>query len=363
MVEQSGKPAPSPQTAPSSEHLGTGRPESLGRVAIVGPLKRRQMLRRALAPLPVGVVTAATPRQLPRAIPNLRATIVTMSREYSILRGIRRLRTRSVPIVTVIPAETHAGAVAQMYESGAEAVAAWPEEAFLLAEMMATLLDGGVSARDRGRDEIMGKAVALRIGIQFNNTPIRSTVERGVCTLEGTVSSLLKKMELVSLVESIPGIESVLSAQVEAENLPANAKELTANIRSALQYTDGVESITICAAADETGVVTVAGTTASERERDLMRRVIAGVPGVRAINDLCTLSISQKQRDRQNQRRAELALQSEITAPDRLRVSIFGPVGFVAGRVKNIAQHHAAERVLREQTPVDRVINEIRVEP
>ena len=107
------------------------------------------------------------------------------------------------------------------------------------------------------------------------------------------------------------------------------------------------------------GTVTLVGTMMGERERDLARRTIAAVDGVRDIDDLTTLSRTQKAADRRARQRAEIAVQSLLDENDRLRISVFGHVGLISGRVNSLEKRDAVERAIVQATPVSRVINEL----
>ncbi len=338
-------------------------PQHLGRrpIAVVGPAQWRERFVRLLKPLPNPTRTASRPSQLAAAQGPFAGAVISMSKAYTIFSGIARLRSRigAAPLVAVVPKDIQPNAVHQMIERGATGILAWPDEAFFLSSLLIAAPPDADAARNT--ESVLEANIRCRIDVQFGDAPVDIFVSGSACRLEGFVPSLLRKMELVSIVENMPGVDRIQTDALVVDTIRVEPDELTTEVRLALRLTDGIDSSTICAVASPFGRVTIAGTMSNEHERHRAYRAVAAVPGVTDIQDLSTQSTAQKAQDRSAHRRAELALNPILAPTDHVRLSIFGKIGFISGHVESSRKKAEVEQALRRAACVDRIVNEVEV--
>lgn len=131
-------------------------------------------------------------------------------------------------------------------------------------------------------------ALAVRRALEWDVTvpekEIRSTVSRGVVTLEGTVRTGAQRIDAERAVERLAGVREVVNRIEINPAEKADPTALRSAVESALERHAAREASQIDIAASD-GIVTVRGQVGGMREREAVLGAIRGTRGVRSVAD------------------------------------------------------------------------------
>lgn len=117
----------------------------------------------------------------------------------------------------------------------------------------------------------------------------------GVVTLSGGASSTAQKELTASVARDVDGVKSVvnnLEVTSSAPKKPLSAKiddaSVTAQVKASLLFHKGTHMLATRVKTDR-GVVTVRGTAKNAAEKDLVTRLVAGINGVKRVDNRMTI--------------------------------------------------------------------------
>jgi osmotically-inducible protein OsmY len=131
-------------------------------------------------------------------------------------------------------------------------------------------------------------ALAVRRALEWDVTvpekEIRSTVSRGVVTLEGTVRTGAQRIDAERAIERLAGVTEVVNRIAIDPAQKADPVVLRSAVESALERYAAREASQIDIAVSD-GIVTVRGQVEGIREREAVLGAIRGMRGVRSVSD------------------------------------------------------------------------------
>jgi osmotically-inducible protein OsmY len=117
---------------------------------------------------------------------------------------------------------------------------------------------------------------------------VKVSVDHGVATLRGDVSSPLEKDAIHAIANGAPGVVG-LSDELALARVPSSAdsdRVIEQNARRALRADGTLQNVVRDVDVTSTnGVVTVRGSVASDEERRTIERIVEGTPGVAAVTN------------------------------------------------------------------------------
>jgi osmotically-inducible protein OsmY len=131
-------------------------------------------------------------------------------------------------------------------------------------------------------------ALAVRRALEWDVTvpekEIRSTVSRGVVTLEGTVRTGAQRIDAERAIERLVGVTEVVNRLEINPAEKADPVAVRSAVESALERHAAREASQIDIAVSD-GIVTVRGYVEGIREREAVLGAIRGTRGVRSVSD------------------------------------------------------------------------------
>lgn len=195
-------------------------------------------------------------------------------------------------------------------------------------------------------DEAITQAVSreLRMHEAISAHLIDVSTRDGVVTLSGAVSHLPAKSLAASVAMDIIGVRTVIN-RLSVHPLPHTDDILLNDIRQALAADPATDADNIDVTVDN-GIVTLAGTVASDAERRLVTQIVEGVKGIQEINNNLALRYDQQWTDveiqREIQRRFRLF---PATIPEMISVAVEDGHVALDGVVSNVTEKYQLERI------------------
>jgi osmotically-inducible protein OsmY len=162
--------------------------------------------------------------------------------------------------------------------------------------------------------------------------------DRGVVTLDGEVDNVLAKESAVRRAEMVRGVRAVID-QLTVRRIDIDDQVLNEHVSDALLFDPSIDSTTITANVSD-GVVELTGRVPSWQQNRLVEHVVAGVRGVRSVeNELTVISLEPRtdaeiENDVMARFRTDRWLDEELltVSLDGGNVTVSGTVGSVATR-------------------------------
>ena len=248
----------------------------------------------------------------------------------------------------------------------------FPRAPLLLAGLVA-LLAVGCAANNNTRGEEMDtppmtdQAVvdAVETEMMFDPAIPHNEVDvsciDGTVTLKGTVGNLLAKRRAVRLAETVRGVKSVIDRTDVQPSITRRDYNIESDARTALLHDRATESWEIGVDV-ENGIATLNGTVDSWQEKQLAEKVVAGVRGVRGIDNRIDIVYDTERTDGEIAAEVRRALRYDVLVDHGLvdvavedgRVKLTGTVGSAAEKRR--------ARIDAWVAGVDAVANELEVE-
>ncbi|MCR9159994.1 MAG: BON domain-containing protein [Nannocystaceae bacterium] len=267
---------------------------------------------------------------------------------------------RALPVFIAVRDDFSNARAQALYDDGATAVVAWPEEVLLLPRLVSELADVSLADHESADvDDALSEATRARLCVDPELAKLECDVKDGVAFVRGSLDSLWKVRRLRQRVSSVPGIVAFDLRGLDVD-APSIADEVLATtLRTTLSGTSDVEDQTVSVAVHD-GVATLAGVVDSKRR---LRRVIALAEDVRGIREIINhVSISsdaaQTGRDQAD------TLQSRVSSafPDAsVVVRVFGGIAVLSGSVSTLAQRAEIEEAVEDFDFIQRVVNKVDV--
>ena len=267
-----------------------------------------------------------------------------------------------VPCFVVVPDGYSDRVARNLYDAGASAVLQWPYEALLLPTMV-TRLAGVLPKKGNKRgDAALSRSVLarLRIAQLFEANP-KVKVVGGVAAVSGRVSALWKRQRIEDLLAHLPGIVAVFTDDVTVAPTKRPDDKILRSIRAVLRGASASLSKTISVSVDG-GRAVLAGAFTSHDELTRIVGMVANVDGVRAIENLATVSAPAAARARDLAKRLERGI-ATLWPHAHVRVTVFGPVAVLTGDVRPLADQRAITQFAQQAAGVGRVVDKLVVTP
>jgi osmotically-inducible protein OsmY len=339
---------------------------------LIGGPDRTAALRRELATLRIPIVEdAASGGAGVEDAPHPAGAIVLAPTllpgpAVRLVRALREAHPATPLFVAAVRGTTDAQA-APLYRAGAAGVFAWPDEAPALRETLRELL-GGAAPRTApsATDRALEREIRTRLrasGMSGRAAPgLRVRVREGVASIAGPVERLWRKRRVDLLVSQIPGIRAVDLRGVEVRSSGLRDREIARSLRALLRGASSIEDRTLAVQVHD-GHAVVKGAVTSWEEWEHARDLIALTTGVRSVTDQTVTSPRRKRSDRDAARRLKAALCTLLPDSEGIRPAVLGPIVVLRGNAPRLATRREAERVVRRDPAVARVVNKIEVTP
>jgi len=130
-------------------------------------------------------------------------------------------------------------------------------------------------------------------GVDATNLQVKTT--QGIVELTGSVDNLLTKQRAVRVAEAVRGVRSV-SDRTELKLTSRPDSDVTKDVQRSLADSSFADAKSIVPTA-HSGTVTLTGSVKSHQERAMAERLTEGVIGVRAVNNLLTVTLGTPRSD------------------------------------------------------------------
>jgi len=283
------------------------------------------------------------------------------ARAVAYLRGMLQVGARPVVVVAFEPVSPQREAA--LYRRGAGAVFAWPEDQDALVQFCMQLPSIAIKLPTRQEDAAAARRVRdrIRAATEMDPAKVRVTVRAGTVYLQGEVDALWKRNLIGDVAGQVEGVRHVVTRGLEVDPPQSDDRDVARAVDGLLAATAEIDETTLGVDVAD-GVVTLAGTVDHRDELLRVEELLAHVKGVRAIENLTTVSPATREQDAARARRLRRQL-AAFAPDDELAVSVFGPVAVLRGRVSTVARRNAIGRWLRRRERVQRVVDRLRVDP
>ncbi len=181
----------------------------------------------------------------------------------------------------------------------------------------------------------------------------------GVAFLSGQATFLWKKQLAQDAAAGVAGIQGVVARDLHVVRTDISDRTLAGRVRRVLRDTSQVDESTLAVRVERCHV-TLAGSVASRHELARAVDLLANLRGVREVDRVAVVSPKQQKRDRSAARGLQQLLSSRF-GDDEVKLSYFGSVAELSGRVERLQRRREIERLVADHDAVDRVINKIEV--
>lgn len=189
------------------------------------------------------------------------------------------------------------------------------------------------------------------------------TVKDGIVTLTGTVDNYIKKMHALETVKKVRGVLAVAddleviidkSSIISDEMIAENAVRM---LRESLIIPEEVVKVTI---AD--GRITLEGIVTWNFQREMAFHLVKDLMGVRGVNN--KIKLKKEFYAKVNKEKIVHAFQRHWSLDtDDISIKVSGGTVELSGSVCSLYQKEEAERIAFKTTGVQKVINNLTIEP
>jgi len=175
------------------------------------------------------------------------------------------------------------------------------------------------------------------------STRVDVSTTDGIVTLTGEVDNILAKERAARVAEAIKGVRSVINRLQVDPATPRSDAQVRRDIEAALLEDPATETYEINPVVQD-GEVTLTGTVDSYQERELAKKVVKGVRGVRSIDDQIEIQYRQDRSDIETKNEIERMLHWN-TYVDNMLIDVDVDDGQVtlSGTVGSAAEKRLAE--------------------
>jgi osmotically-inducible protein OsmY len=199
-------------------------------------------------------------------------------------------------------------------------------------------------------DKELGKLIkqAILRDERLSFQPIEVSVNNRIVTLAGSVQTYRRKLTAQELVSSFEDCRDVVNKLTVNPPSSIPDKEITNNVRSALDSHADITKETI-AVSVTAGLVSLNGNVGSQWERIVAEDVVRSVRGVKDVSNFLIVNLPDKMEDKRLEQDIEEALsQARGLKDEKINVAISGGVIVLSGNVPSLPQKEMAERVARQ---------------
>lgn len=191
-------------------------------------------------------------------------------------------------LLLVPPDSLDEGAAADLYDIGAAAVLAWPNESLLLPRIIDELLPSDDTPSEELLDASVGAPLEQAVRARLTADTVLHTmgvrVIGGTAVLRGTVASAWERARLRRLIETVPGIARVIDHGVAVYGASVPDDELRKVVDATLRSVGNAEArgleIDIRAA-----IATLRGVASAREVGSRVCNAIRRIPGIRRAYD------------------------------------------------------------------------------
>ena len=199
-------------------------------------------------------------------------------------------------------------------------------------------------------DKELGKLIkqAILRDERLSFQPIEVSINKGIVTLTGSVQTYRRKLAAQELISSFEDCRDVVNKLTVKPPSSLPDKEITNNVRAALDNHADItkETIAVSVAA---GVVSLNGNVGSQWERIVAEDVARSVRGVKDVSNFLVVNLPDKMEDKRLGQDIEEALCHARGLKDKkINVAASGGVIILSGKVPSLPQKEMAERVARQ---------------
>lgn len=213
----------------------------------------------------------------------------------------------------------------------------------------------------RPSDREITRAIELRLDRSPAVAAHRIDVatNKGIVTLTGSADSVPARREAVRLAASVRGVRAILD-KLTVRPVARTDERLRRDIKEALADDPATSALGLKVAVSE-GVATVRGTVGSLAERALVSEVLAGVKGVRGIDNELTVRPAKDRPDGEIKEAVERRLRRDAMVDSALvevrvaggKVSLSGTVGSAAEKVRAVLDSYVPGAVAVDASGLD----------
>ena len=346
--------------AASATELRTAQSGEQPRVLVVGDLDvTTRAVERTLDQLDVQVVHIASVQAARDALSRsaLAVVLVHPLPEGDTIDAVAALAPRSTPVFIVVPETFGDTEARRLYETGAAAVFAWPNEALVLPAMLADLADA-LPHRPSDADARLTRVVHARVAQRVDGD-VDVQVVGGTARVTGRVPSFWAKQRLETILSHVPGITGVSTSKLRVVPEQRSDDEVLRAAQSLLSCLSGVDPKTVSVNVED-GILSIAGSVGSHEGLERLQSVLGNLEGVRDLHDHVVVSSAATRRAHDLATRLEEDLQG-IWPGSEVSVTVFGDIAVLTGHTKTLANKRAIAGFVADTDGIARVVNKLAV--
>jgi osmotically-inducible protein OsmY len=176
--------------------------------------------------------------------------------------------------------------------------------------------------------------------------------------LRGETRALWRRYEAIAIVEQIPGVTGVDGRDLRVPPSGLSDAAVEQSLRQLLSVSADLDDRTL-AVSVKNGTAVLSGSVLDQRSLQRVIDLVAGIRGVREIENLTTVSTKQQRRDSWRQKRLQEAL-AYLPAAKKVLVTVFGDVAVLEGEVPSLAAKRHIVQQIRQRSEVGRVVDKLR---
>ncbi len=246
-----------------------------------------------------------------------------------------------------------------LYDDGATAVIAWPQEILLLPQLVNELATVSLADHEAASvDEALSEATQARIDLDADLASlIRCQVRNGVAHLHGTLDSLWKHRRLVDRISAVPGVVAVVEFGLEVLAPSVADDALSTALGTTFAANTKLEDQTVSASVAD-GVVTLAGVVKSKRQLREAVRLAESIRGVARVDNHVCISPGDAVVGQDHAATLQKLVDQAFPKSSAV-VKCFGPVAVVSGSAPTLAERVQIQECLEDAGFIERVVNKV----
>lgn len=332
-------------------------------ICVVGSDKRADKVAQRLETLDVAIRRYGADLSLTDAIGATTAALVLVQplENRDMTQAIAALRDApsgmELPIFVAAFDKVPDKEVRRFYEAGATAVFHWSQEAIIFPRLVAEVV-GIDEARGKARTPDVALARAVRARLRLADglaAPLRLNATGGVVRVEGEVDQLWQRYAVEDLVAHVPGVTGVMTNNIRVGASGLSDHDIEQSVASLLRATTTSDTLAMSVV---NGGVRLAGSIDAKMELRRIVDLIGHVRGVRGVDNLVTVSSSQRRSDQRVANHINKGLAS-VFAGQKITVSVFGQVAVVSGKVKSLDTKRKILTYVDASDGIERVVNKL----
>ncbi|SMF22632.1 BON domain-containing protein [Pseudobacteriovorax antillogorgiicola] len=352
--------SPESQLAPEIPGLNKERKPDL---YLIGDRKKSRDLALLLNGLDVNQVWIPDVRDIRARLSPTAISVIFVEPMVGLIRGIKMVKKsgllKNIPIHVVTSNSCPDKLARTYYRLGASSVVSYPEEKFLVQDIVQELhqnkADRASKMQPEGR---FRRAMWARLKAVVDHARrFRLKCRDGVVYLAGQASSRRQKEKIEEVLRDAPGVERIVHGDFRVSAMSDQELLLTQKIDDLLLATEGVAEQSVAYEVYD-GEVVITGHVSSKRAMKQLEKAIKRLEGVHRVRNLISISRQQAITDQNLAKTIESRLR-RFCHQSSIGVKVMKNIAVLNGSVDDSGKRRLAENVAKQYGQIQAVVNRL----